>query len=264
MLLRNVVVSLSAMAISGRVPSRRAVAAIAKLCGRQLRRRWPFLPRADEENLNLEYEDLLELQYARSRHPVALVVGAFDGARDPTIEFIRKHQCGAILVEPQARPFKRLCELMRLQSNIFLLNAAIDEVSGFRDMYCVTPRADELPPWTEELASFRREHILSHEDRAPGVSKAFLTCKVPTMSFECLLDRYDVKSLDVLQIDAEGMDAQLLAWFPFDRIRPALLRYETVHMSAEEQRVVRNRLKEIGYIIRNSGSPPTDDVAILF
>jgi FkbM family methyltransferase len=196
--------------------------------------------------------------------PVALVVGAFDGARDPTIEFIRKHQCGAILVEPQVRPFKRLCELMRLQSNIFLLNAAIDEVSGFRDMYCVTPRADELPSWTEELASFRSEHILSHEDRAPGVSKAFLTCKVPTMSFENLLDRYDVKSLDVLQIDAEGMDAQLLAWFPFDRIRPALLRYETVHMSAEEQRAVRIRLKELGYVIRNSGSPPTDDVAILF
>jgi hypothetical protein len=151
---------------------------------------------------------------------------------------------------------------MSPHSNIFLLNAAIDEVSGCRDMYCVTPRADTLPSWTEELASFRSEHILKHEDRAPGVSKAFLMCKVPTVSFEDLLDRYGVKSLDVLQIDAEGMDAQLLAWFPFDRIKPALLRYETLHMSAEEQRAVRNRLNELGYIIRKSGSQ--DDMAILF
>src|SRR5215813_4343238 len=123
MLLRSVIFSLSAMAISGHVPSRRAVAAVAKLCGRHLTGRWPYLPRADDENLNLEYEDLLELQYARSRQLVALVVGAFDGGSDPTIQFIRKHQCGAILVEPQAGPFKRLRELMSLHSNIFLLNA---------------------------------------------------------------------------------------------------------------------------------------------
>ena len=210
------------MALSGRVPSRRAVAAIAKLCGRQLTRRWPFLPRADEENLNLEFDDFLELQYARSRNFVALVVGAFDGVEnDPTSEFIRKRRCGAILVEPQPGPFKRLRENMSEHNNIILINAAIDEVSGFRDIYCVSPGTDELPSWTEQLASFRREHILNHEDRAPGVSKHLMMCKVPTVSFEDLLDRYRVESLDVLQIDAEGMDAQLLAWFPFERIKPA-------------------------------------------
>ena len=87
------------MAIYGRVPSRRAVAAIAKLCGRRLTRRWPFLSSADGENTNLEFDDLLELQYARSRNFVALVVGAFDGiANDPTSQFIQKRQCGAILL----------------------------------------------------------------------------------------------------------------------------------------------------------------------
>ena len=66
------------MGLSGRVPSRRAVAAIAKLCGRRLTRRWPFLSRTDGENTNLEFDDLLELQYARSRKFVALVNGAID------------------------------------------------------------------------------------------------------------------------------------------------------------------------------------------
>jgi FkbM family methyltransferase len=247
------------MALSGRVPSRRAVAAIAKLCGRRLTRQWPFLPKAEGESLNLEFDDLLELQYARSKNFVALVVGAFDGT-DPTSEFIRS-RCRGILVEPQPGPFKRLRENMGGNNNITLLNAAIDEVSGSRDMYCVSPSADELPSWTEQLASFRREHILNHEEMAPGVSKHILTCKIPTVSFGDLLGRYGVDSLDLLQIDAEGMDAQLLAWFPFKRIRPALLHYETAHMSVEEQRVVRNRLKSLGYIIRNSDM---DDMAILF
>ena len=222
------------MALSGRVPSRRAVAAIAKLCGRRLTRRWPFLPRADEENTNLEFDDLLELQYARSRKFVALVVGAFDGkANDPTSQFIQQRHCAAILVEPQPGPFKRLRENMSNNNNVILVNAAIDEFSGFRDIYCVSmPGDDELPSWTEQLASFRREHLIRHEDMAPGVSKHLSVRTVPTISFKDLLDRYGVESLDVLQIDAEGMDAQLLTWFPFERVKPALLHYETAHMTA--------------------------------
>jgi FkbM family methyltransferase len=251
------------MAISGRVPSKRAVATIAKLCGRQPSRWWPFLRRADEDSLHLEFDDLLELQYARTRNFVALVVGAFDGVEnDPTGEFIKKRRCGAILVEPQSGPFERLRENMRDHDNVILINAAIDQVSGFRDIHCVSVGTDDLPGWTEQLASFRKEHILSHEDRAPGVSKRLTMRKVPTISFEDLLDRHHIKSLDVLQIDAEGMDAQLLTWFPFERIKPALLHYETVHMSAEEQEGIRSRLNDLGYKVRRSGS--MDNMAILF
>jgi FkbM family methyltransferase len=264
MLLRSLIVSFSAMVLSGRLPSKRGVAAVAKLCGRRLTRRWPFLSGVDEGNLGLEFDDLLELQYARSRNFVALVVGAFDGvANDPGSQFIQRRRCRAILVEPQPGPFKRLSANMNGYHNIVLINAAIDEVSGFRDIYCVSPGNDELPSWTEQLASFRREHILKHEDRAAGLSKYLLTMKVPTITFEDLLEKNGIESLDLLQIDAEGMDAQLLAWFPFEHIKPALLHYETAHMSAEEQQVVRNRLKDLGYTIRNSGSP-TDDMAILF
>ena len=78
-----------------------------------------------------------------------------------------------------------------------------------------------------------------------------------------MLDPYRVESIDVLQIDAEGMDAQLLTWFPFERIKPALLHYETAHMSADEQRYLGSRLKSLGYIIRESNST-TDNMAILF
>src|SRR5262249_11466320 len=147
--------------------------------------------------------------------------------------------------------------------NIILVNAAIDELSGFRDMYCVSAGTEELPSWTEQLASFQKEHILKHEDKAPGLSKYLVTLEVPTISFEDLLEKYRVDSLDLLQIDSEGMDAQLLAWFPFARVKPTLLHYETAHMTAVEQRAVRNRLNEFGYIIR-TGSSPMDDMAILF
>ena len=78
---------------------------------------------------------------------------------------------------------------------IILVNAAIDKVSGSREIYCVSDPAGELPPWTEQLASFQRQHIIAHEDRAPGVSRHLRTCKVPTVSFEDLLDHCAVDRL---------------------------------------------------------------------
>jgi hypothetical protein len=42
---------------------------------------------------------------------------------------------------------------------------------GFRDFHCVSVNTDELPAWTEQLASLKR-YILDHEDRAPGSFKA--------------------------------------------------------------------------------------------
>lgn len=255
--------NLITVALSGR-PSSRAFAAAFKVCGRRLERRWPCIPNARGTDLNLSFADLLELQRARSGDFTALVVGAYDGvANDPASDFIRAHDGRAFFVEPQPGPFQRLSESMNGCPRVELINAAIDERSGFREFFTVSPGIAGLPEWTEQLASFDRNHILKHEERAPGVSQHIVALSVPTLSFPDLLDQYAVKKLDLLQIDAEGMDAQLLAWFPFERIKPALLYYETVHLTPEVHAAVTSRLNGMGYRVFTSESP-TDDMAILF
>ena len=37
----------------------------------------------------------------------------------------------------------------------------------------------------------------------------------------------DIKSIDLLQIDAEGHDYQILMDFPFEDVLPTVVRYET-------------------------------------
>lgn len=259
----NLARNVCAIAISGRA-SRRAIAAAVKLCGRRLERRWPFLPKAEGQLLNLSFADLLEFQRARSRGFTALVVGAYDGvANDPASDFIRAHASKAVFVEPQPGPFKRLRASMNGNPRVQLLNAAIDGMSGSRKMYCVPGGIKSLPEWTEQLASFDRDHLLKHQDRAPGLSEHIEVLDVPTLSFDDLLNQTQITNLDVLQIDAEGMDAQLLAWFPFNRIRPALLHYEIAHMSAHDHGSVTRRLTSLGYKVVTSESP-TDDMAVLF
>jgi FkbM family methyltransferase len=245
----SIVRNLLAFARSRRLPARRGLAALAKLHGHRLERRWPFLPRDPAAATLLEYDDLLELQYARTAGRLSvLVVGAYDGmANDPIAHFVRTHDCDITFVEPQAQAFEQLRANMATLPNARFVNAAIDERSGTRELFYVPPGIDGLPAWTAQLASFDREHVVKHEVDAPGVSTHVRSRAVRTLSFDDLMDQCGIASLDVLQIDAEGFDAALLGCFPFERVRPGLVHYEIAHMAPADRATVRARLAAAGY-----------------
>jgi FkbM family methyltransferase len=168
----------------------------------------PSLIKAEGRNLNLTFEDVLEFQYARSRRFLFVTVGAFDGlANDPVSHFVRTHKCHGIFLEPQPGAYARLCANYRNFPQFTLINAAIEEVSGSRTLYYVRAGNSGLPDWTEQIASFQIEHVLQHEARAPGLSAFVRSQPIRTISFRTLLDMYRLRAIDVLQIDAEGMDA---------------------------------------------------------
>ena len=245
---RGILRSIWTMLKTTRAPSRRALAALAKLHGHRLERRWPFLSKADEAQLNLGFDDVLEYQYARSRSFLVLVVGAYDGVEnDPVGRFVRGHTCSGIFVEPQPAAFARLRENLGGNPRFQLVNAAVSEVTSCRELFYVPSGIDGFPRWTEQLASFRRDHILKHEDRVPGISAHIRSTTVATTSFTDLLDQFNVRAIDVLQIDAEGLDAMLLSWFPFGRLKPGVVHYEIEHMSPEELSATRARLRGFGY-----------------
>lgn len=248
---------------TARLPSRRAIAALAKLNGFQLERRPPYLSRLRSEALPLGFEDILELQYSRRRRLSALCIGAFDGlANDPAGQFLRTHHCKGLLLEPQPHAFHRLRENCAGHPWLTPLNLAIDESTGARTLYYVPAGAAGLPSWTEQLASFRIEHLQAHEDQAPGIRENIREIQVQSVSFGELIDTYNLQSLDLLQIDAEGFDAELLEWFPFDRLRPAIVHYEITHLSPERLLDTRQRLLSFGYQFPRVNST-SDDVALI-
>jgi hypothetical protein len=53
-----------------------------------------------------------------------------------------------------------------------------------------------------------------------------------------------------------------LSWFPFEQLRPAVLNYETTHLSRSEHLAVRKRLEGFGCVIREADSS-SDDMAVL-
>ena len=180
--------------------------------GLKLQRRWPFLSEADPRQLNLGFDDVLEFQYARSRRFRVLVVGAYDGvANDPLGRFLLSRPCSGIFIEPQTGVFERLRKNLGGGPQFQIVNAAVDHSSGTREFFHVRGDAAGLPGWTEQLASFDREHIVKHEDKAPGLTQHIASTMVRTLSFPDLLAQYQLPSMDVLQVDAEGADCPA-AW----------------------------------------------------
>ena len=262
-MIKNLFRFIQTLLLTGRVPSRRALAALTKLYGRRLERRWPFFIRSEGKALNLGFEDLLEFQYARSQHFLFVSIGAFDGlSNDPISQFVQNHHCQGILLEPQASAFDQLQNNYAAFPNFKLLNMAIDEASGSRDIFYIPGGIDGLPDWTEQLASFNVDHILKHEQTVEGLSEHIHQQTVETISFADLLDKFKLSKIDVLQIDAEGMDAQLLKWFPFEEVKPSLLYYETAHMTPIEHLDVRKHLESYGYLVRETDSAQ-DDMAVI-
>ena len=86
---------------------------------------------------------------------------------------------------------------------------------------------------------------------------------VQTLSFTELLNQFSLTSLDLLQIDAEGMDAKLLSLFPFSILRPAVVYYENAHMTSTERDSTRLRLRQLGYRFCEHETS-LDDLAVLF
>jgi FkbM family methyltransferase len=185
-------------------------------------------------------------------------IGAFDGiSNDPLHAYIKAHGWRGVLVEPQAAPFEQLKENYRGQDQFAFVNAAIAEADGMTDFYVVRD-AENLPPWSQKIASLKKDNVLKHREGLPeygvrvgigDIDERMEAVQVEALTFATLAKRCGVERVDLLQVDAEGYDARILAQVDFERFRPAIVRYEHMHLSQEEQEATLRLLREWGYLI---------------
>ncbi|MDA0180322.1 FkbM family methyltransferase [Solirubrobacter phytolaccae] len=172
-------------------------------------------------------------------------VGAFDGqTNDPIHEWIMRFGWRGVLVEPQARYFARLQQTYAGVEGLELRNVALAHISGQLPFYTVRQEPG-VPDWAGQLATFERATILSHEHLVPNIEALIETTEVETKSFHDLLE--GVEQVDLLQIDAEGFDAEIVRMFDFDRWQPSIVNFESTHLSREDHESVLRLLIDRGY-----------------
>jgi FkbM family methyltransferase len=180
-------------------------------------------------------------------------IGAFDGvSTDPLRRYIERCGWRGVMLEPQPGPAVRLRQLYNDNSNIVIVEAAVDSERSTRTLYTV--EGDGLPEWSGGMASFDREQILRQDYLIPGIAKLIREVRVTCIPFsEIIAAHPDASRLDLLQIDAEGADGRILSWFPFDRLQPAIVHWEIKNMIISEQERALDLLCSHGYLVARSG-----------
>ena len=98
-----------------------------------------------------------------------------------------------------------------------------------------------------EVASLDRDHILKHGYDEDGIIEKKITCQ----TINNLFDKYNINTIDILFIDAEGLDDGIIKTIDFSRFNILNIYFENLHLKSN----VYSYLEDNNYtIIKNIGT----------
>lgn len=184
-------------------------------------------------------------------------IGAYigDSVNDPLFERVKrelkKNNGRLICVEPVKQHFDALVRNYAGTPGVSFENVAIADRTGEATFYRlgVDPIAHGYPEWLSQLGSLKKERMEALWDKHEAMDdvKAFYLRHrveeiVQCLTFQDLLHRHGIASVDLLQMDTEGYELEILSTIDFRRIPIRFVNYECVllHEHKEEtQRLMR-------------------------
>jgi FkbM family methyltransferase len=220
---------------------------------REYRLGWPAALTNNPDS-DLDLLDTVLAHYSRRNPRIHfLQVGACDGVMgDPLSPLIEPYGLTGVLVEPRLRMFEQLkrnyAQRFSTPGRFTFVNAAIAEKDGTAKLYSMKPTAGGAD-WLAGTASFDRKLLLQTLASFPDPESLIEVEEVKTATFDTLFSTYDIAPVHLLQIDAEGFDAELLKLFDIGRRKPAIVRFEHLHLKPQEYESALEMLIEHGYKI---------------
>lgn len=186
------------------------------------------------------------------RYPEAsfVQVGSNDAAkRDPLRAAFLKSRWTGVMVEPVPYVFERLRANYGSNARVRLENVAVATQSGSMPFHYLAQAAagETLPPWYDELGSFRKDVVLKHADRIPNLERRLVSADIPCVTLTQLCRRNGITAVDLLHMDLEGYDYELIKSIDFTTLRPLVLVYEHKHLDPLDRRRCLDGLREAGY-----------------
>jgi len=187
-------------------------------------------------------------------------IGAFDGsANDVLAPFVRRGLLRGVMVEPEPGAFAKLQVARGDRPGLTLAPVAVAKETGTVQMYRVKRECWHLHEAAPQLTSLDPGNIRKWmRGCVPNPDDVMESFDVRALSFEDLLAEYGVTTLDVLQIDTEGFDAEIIRMIPFGRVRPTIINFEVLNLSRPDIESVYGLLMDRGYRLHEN---PMDCVA---
>lgn len=200
-------------------------------------------------------------------------IGANDGYnRDPYVKYIKRDKWQGVLLEPQRYVFETFLEkLYKNSTTILPVNNAIDSKNGVRKIYKL---AFSNARWATGLTSFNKEvlvdaiergHVAGHAQKSgialPKKIEDYITEEtIETITPEKLMEKRNMKNVDLLAIDTEGYDFEVIKLFNIPNLKPRVIIYENMNLSEQDKAAALKHLKDNNY---KTKTIKKDTIAIL-
>lgn len=199
--------------------------AFIKTCSRLLHIAGYDLVR-NSKRTHYSYHNLLDRLLERKFKFQLIQIGGCDGKSfDPLYPYLQsyKGKVHGVIVEPIESYVDEIADVYSEYKGIKILRRAIHtEKENMLFYRADIAHSDKLPDFAKGVASFNKSHLIKFNIPKEHIIEE----EVPCISMMELIEAENITSLDLLQIDAEGYDAEIIKSFDFSRIKPSIIHFE--------------------------------------
>ena len=160
-----------------------------------------------------------------------VVIGAHFGVwlNDKIIEHKNNN---ILLVEPVPYNYTILKKKFSESKNIHICTNAVFSKNQKKSFYFV--KENSIPKlgkhWASGIGSFDKQHILNHKNKRFKITEDDIEkIEIEFITFNNLVDTYEIKSIDNLQIDVEGAEFEILNSIDYKKVNIKNLQFESKH-----------------------------------
>ena len=193
----------------------------------------------------LTIDKLLKTLFEEKKINYLIQIGANDGERFDVLNYyIKKYQTKSLLVEPIKENYEKLKKNYKNCSFVSFDNCAISVNNEITHLYKVSSKYiknynNHIPG----ITSFDKKHLLKH-----GVkSHHIISENVTSVSMENLISKHNLKSFDLLFVDAEGYDGKIVIDFLTSTLIKPVIILEFIHIKNDVFKNLINNLEQKKY-----------------
>tara|TARA_B100000575_G_C22923335_1_gene535516 strand:+ start:63 stop:683 length:621 start_codon:yes stop_codon:yes gene_type:complete len=170
-------------------------------------------------------------------------------------EISKYSQQNIILVEPVPYNIKVLEKKFLNLKNINICKNAIFSENKLENFYFVNEHS--IPKlgkhWASGIGSFDKDHILNHKSKRFQIQESDINIiKINFITFDKLVEKYSIRSIDKLQIDVEGAEYEILRTIDYKKIKINKILFESKHFDGtfkegEKLKKIKEKLIYEGY-----------------
>ena len=186
-----------------------------------------------------------------------VVIGAHSGIhiKDLISEYANSK---ILLVEPVPYNYQILENDYKNNENIFISRNAIFDEAKKDNFYHV--KKDSIKKlgkhWASQIGSFDKNHILNHKNKRFDIKDDDIQItEVEFITFQDLVKKYSINSINKLQIDVEGAEYKIMNSIDYNNIKIKNIFFESKHFDGtftegEKLKEIKDKLISNGYNLK--------------